>query len=281
MSSYWLGFEFDFTLDASVLRPYIAAIEACNPTGSLVVPPQWHEKPVEEAEATLRQTMAPHKDPIENELRIRKLALVLANAGQAYKWVKQRFGRGNAPMCLEDILHIHQLVTEDAGIRSDSAGGMRKRGRQVITGSEELGFYRGAPASMVVRLMARYVRFINEKEWADLPPIIHALLAHFFIATIHPFEDGNGRVARLASAGILFQRGYKGHGHYAFSHYYYQNEEQYHRTLSRLRNKPCPDLTEFFVFGMKGFLLELQDLQLQEEKTESRCGTGKTGDRNA
>jgi Fic family protein len=64
---------------------------------------------------------------------------------------------------------------------------------------------------MVPRLMARYVQFINERDWpASLPPSIHALLAHFFIATIHSFEDGNGRVARLVSAGILFQRGYQG-----------------------------------------------------------------------
>lgn len=269
MSSYWLDFEFGFTVDAPTLLPYIAAIDACNPANSSTVPPQWREKSVEEAEAALRQTMPRHKDPIENELRIRKLALVLANGGQAHKWVRQRFAEGNAPMCLEDILHIHRLVMEDAGIRSDTAGGLRKRGRQVITGSEEIGFHRGAPASMVAGLMARFVRFINEREWAGLSPIIHALLAHFFMSVIHPFEDGNGRVSRLVSAGILFQRGYKGHGHYAFSHYYYQNEEQYHRTLSRLRDQPCPDLTEFFVFGMKGLMLELQDLQVHAGKAES------------
>jgi len=57
---------------------------------------------------------------------------------------------------------------------------------------------------MVPRLMARYVQFINEKDWAGLPPIIHALLAHFFITTIHPFEDGNGRVARLFQQAFFF-----------------------------------------------------------------------------
>jgi len=57
---------------------------------------------------------------------------------------------------------------------------------------------------MVPRLMARYVQFINEKDWAGLPPIIHALLAHFFITTIHPFEDGNGALPGWFSAGILF-----------------------------------------------------------------------------
>jgi Fic family protein len=272
MSSYWLDFEFDFTLDAPALQPYISAIEACKPgAASLqIVPPQWREQSVAEAEVYLRQTLTPHKDPIENERRIRKLALVVANAGQAHKWVKQRFGDGSATMCLEDILHIHRLVTDDAGIRSDTAGVMRKRGRQVITGSEEIGFHRGAPASMVPTLMAQYVQFINEKEWAGLPPIIHALLAHFFITTIHAFEDGNGRVARLVSAGILFQRGYKGHGFYACSRYYYENEEQYQSILFKDSQYPCPDLTEFMAFGMKGFLLELQDLQFHEDKTELR-----------
>jgi len=271
MSSYWLDFEFDFTLDASTLLPYIAAIEACEPAASFqIVPPEWREKSVAETEANLRQTMIEHKDPIENELRIRKLALVLANAGKTHKWVKQRFIPGSAPMCLEDIIRLHRLVTEDAGIRSDTAGVMRKRGRQVITGSEEIGFHRGAPASMVPRLMARYARFINEKEWTGLPPIIHALLAHFFITTIHPFEDGNGRVARLLSAGIAFQRGYKGHGLYAFSRYFYENEEHYQRILFNASQHPCPDLTEFFVFGMKGLLLELQDQQFHEDEVGPR-----------
>jgi len=78
MSSYWLDFEFDFTLDASTLLPYIAAIEACEPAASFqIVPPEWREKSFAETEANLRQTMIEHKDPIENELRIRKLALVL------------------------------------------------------------------------------------------------------------------------------------------------------------------------------------------------------------
>jgi len=271
MSSYWLDFEFDFTLDAPTLLPYVAAIEACEPAVSFqIVPPEWREKSVAEVEADLRQTITAHKDPIENEIRIRKLALVLANAGKAHKWAKERFVPGSAPVCFEDILCIHRLVTEDAGTRSDTAGVMRKRGRQVITGSEQIGFHRGAPASMLPRLMAEYLRFIHEKEWAGLPPIIHALLAHFFITTIHPFEDGNGRVARLLSAGVLFQHGYKGHGLYAFSRYFYENEEQYQRILFNASQHPRPDLTEFFAFGMKGLLLELQDQQFFEDEVGPR-----------
>lgn len=243
------------------LLPYIAAIEAGKPAATLqIIPPQWREKSVQQAEAELREGVAAHTDKLENEIRIRKLALVLANAGQAQKWVKERFAPGSAPMCLEDILHMHRMLSEEAGIRSDTAGVMRKQGRQVITGSEQIGFHRGAPASRVPQLMEQYIEFINGTTLASLPPIIHALVAHFFITTIHPFEDGNGRLSRLVAAGILYQHGYSGHGFYALSTYFYENEERYHRILSKQSQRPCPDLTEFVAFGMEGLALELQGI---------------------
>ena len=261
MSSYWTAFEFDFALDMARLLPHIAAIEASKAAASLqIVPPQWREKSREEAEAALREVLTAHKDPLENEIRARKLTLVLANGGQAHRWVRERFVPGSAPMCLEDILHMHRMLSEEAGIRSNTAGAMRARGRQVITGSEEIGFHEGAPASRVPRLMEQFIQFINGKKLASLPAIIHALVAHFFVTTIHPFEDGNGRLSRLVAAGILYQRGYNGHGFYALSNYFYENEERYHRILFKQSQGPRPDLTEFVAFGMEGMAWELQGI---------------------
>lgn len=261
MPSYWLDFEFDFKLDMARLLPHIAAIEACKTAASLqILPPQWREKSEEEAEAALRQIAGGHKDALENEIRIRKLRLILANAGQAHKWVKQRFTPGNAPMSLEDILHMHRMAADEAGIRSDTAGVMRRRGQEVTTGSEEIGFHPGAPGSRVPQLMEQYVRFINGPRLASLPPIIHAIVAHFFVTTIHPFEDGNGRLSRFVSAAILFQRGYNGHGFYALSNYFYENEERYHRMLFQQSQGPCPDLTELVAFGMEGLAWELHGI---------------------
>jgi Fic family protein len=67
-------------------------------------------------------------------------------------------------------------------------------------------------------------------------------------------------VSRLVSAAILFQRGYNGHGFYALSNYFYENEERYHRILFGLQQEPCPDLTEFVAFGMEGLALELRGI---------------------
>lgn len=251
------------------LVPHIAAIEAYKTAASLqLLPPQWRQQTAEErneimteaTEAGPGETAGAGSDATEQEIGARKLKLILGNGGQSHQWVKERFAPGSAPMRLEDILHMHRMVAEEAGIRYKTPGVMRDEGRQVMTGSPETGFHKGAPGSRVQQLMEQYVQFIHGKKLLDLPPIIHALVAHFFITTIHPFEDGNGRLSRLVAAGILFQRGYNGHGFYALSGYFYQHQERYYKLLFTLQQDTCPDLTEFIAFGMEALAAELQGI---------------------
>lgn len=193
-------------------------------------------------------------------IQLRKLQLSLSNSSPAQAWVKQRFAPENSPMCLDDVLKMHRMVSEEAGVNYKKPGVMRQEGQGVITGTATIGIHVGAPAHKLPLLMDRYFQFINGQRLLSLPAIIHALVAHFFITTIHPFGDGNGRVSRLVSAGILFQRGYNGHGFYALSNHFYQNELRYHAILFQQQQEPCPNLTEFVAFGMEGLAAELQGI---------------------
>ncbi|HET6935562.1 MAG TPA: Fic family protein [Candidatus Angelobacter sp.] len=260
MSLYWPAFEFNFTLDMARLLPHMAAIEASRAAASLrMLPPQWRAHSAAEVEARLRQAAAEQGTELE-EIQFRKQVFLLSNASQAQAWVKQRFAPGSLPMCLEDVQTMHRMVSEEAGVHYETPGVMRQEGQGVITGTATIGIHVGAPAIKLPHLMDQYFRFIRSRRLLDLPAIIHALVAHFFITTIHPFGDGNGRVSRLVSAGILYQRGYNGHGFYALSNYFYENELRYHEILFRQQQEPCPDLTEFLAFGMEGLALELQGI---------------------
>ncbi len=64
------------------------------------------------------------------------------------------------------------------------------------------------PYSPVDRLpdeMNRLVQQLRSSEFASLHPVIQAALAHYGIAAIHPFPDGNGRVARLVGSVFLLR----------------------------------------------------------------------------
>ena len=261
MSLYWPAFEFNFSLDVARLLPHIAAIEASKAaaTSLRIVPPQWRARSAAEVEARMRED-AEQKGLQLDEIQLRKQVFLLSNASPSQAWVKQRFAPGSPPMCLDDILAMHRMVSDEAGVHYKTPGVMRQEGQGVITGTATIGIHVGAPAIKLPQLMNQYIQFINSEKLLNLPAVVHALVAHFFITTIHPFGDGNGRVSRLVSAGILYQRGYNGHGFYALSNYFYENELRYHEILFRQQQEPCPDLTEFLAFGMEGLALELQGI---------------------
>lgn len=112
----------------------------------------------------------------------------------------------------------------------------------------------------VPRLIKQYIRFIDSGECQALHPVVRAVLAHFYLVSIHPFYDGNGRVARAVEAYILYHSDYSAVGFYSLANFYYRNRLEYIRELDKATDKHDGDLTEFAGFALNGFLSELADL---------------------
>ena len=76
--------------------------------------------------------------------------------------------------------------------RDDSTGPM-----QVVSGpiGHEHVHYEGPAARRLEREMRAFLEWF-EDAGADLDPVLKAGLAHLWFVTIHPFDDGNGRIAR-------------------------------------------------------------------------------------
>jgi cell filamentation protein, protein adenylyltransferase len=241
----WLKFEFDYRLDLQRLTPHILAVEAHRQAAfTRVLPPQWREPSSEKALA---------------ELTDEKLQSRIRNAANARAWVNERFGPKTPRLALADLMTMHRMVA-DGATGEYAPGALRSLPVQV--GRREVGgLHMGAPTNWLPRLMNEYVQFITSERLCNLHPVIQALVAHFFLVTIHPFGDGNGRVSRLLTAGILLQRGYNVHGgFYALSDYFYLNDIKYHSMLHRCWQSPPFDLTAFVAFGMEGFVMELRSI---------------------
>ncbi len=84
--------------------------------------------------------------------------------------------------------------------RTDERGPMR-----VLCGTmgREKEHFQAPPAERVNGEMSRFLDWFNSEEQID--PILKAGIAHFWFVTIHPFDDGNGRIAR-AIADMLLAR---------------------------------------------------------------------------
>ena len=65
----------------------------------------------------------------------------------------------------------------------------------------------GLDYKKVPKFMKEFVAFVNTED--DINDLIKAAIIHFYIAFVHPYFDGNGRMARLVHLWFLIQKGYQ------------------------------------------------------------------------
>lgn len=119
-------------------------------------------------------------------------------------------------------------------------------------GSEKV-FFEAPPSKKIPEEMDRYIKWYNSFSGSILAK---AAIAHVYFESIHPFEDGNGRIGRLLSEKVLSQ----GVGRpvlIAISKTLERRKKEYYAALERCnRTLDIPDWVEFFAHVV---------LQAQEE----------------
>lgn len=276
----WDKFTFEYNYDARGLFSHLVQVEALREAAlNLVLPPEWRQQldkltrvrvvygttalegnPLPESEVSRQVDILDRKESDANGMKkATREQLQIRNSILAQSWVRKRFQPGATPVSMEDILKMHAMITNDSDIDHNVSGEFRKF--SVTVGSEDLGgVHKGAPYERLRKLMTDYIGFINSKQVTDEHPVVRALLAHFFLVTLHPFGDGNGRISRLLEAGILFYGEYNVHGFYGLSNYFYRNERNYKLILQKCRERQPFDVTPFIEFGVRGFAEELQGI---------------------
>lgn len=131
-----------------------------------------------------------------------------------------------------------------------------------------VGGYRGAPGEDCEYLLQRMCEWLNASEpWvpgagAEATGILKAIVAHLYIAWIHPFGDGNGRTARLVEYEILVSAGVPSAAAHLLSNHYNETRSEYYRHLG-VASKEKGGSVRFVEYALQGFVDGLrQQLQL-------------------
>jgi Fic family protein len=92
--------------------------------------------------------------------------------------------------------HTALFPSGHSGINKIEVGAWRTSGMQVVSGpiGKEKLHYEAPPANHISAEMKKFLKWFNNPGATD--PLLAAGLAHFWFITIHPFDDGNGRIAR-------------------------------------------------------------------------------------
>jgi Fic family protein len=124
--------------------------------------------------------------------------------------------------------------------------------------------YRGAPAEDCEYLLDRLCEWLNGTDFTApegkevVYAIIKAVVAHLYLAWIHPFGNGNGRSARLLEFHILLSAGVPSPAAHLLSNHYNQTRAEYYRQLD-YASKSRGDILPFLIYAVRGFVDGLRE----------------------
>ncbi|MEI7590560.1 MAG: Fic family protein [Deltaproteobacteria bacterium] len=152
----------------------------------------------------------------------------------------------------DDLIRIiHKMVT--LGINYEGCTPGAYRNHEVQVGDKKHGGVYTPPKIIedIETLMREYVLWINSGELKGTDPWLRAALAHYHLALIHPFGNGNGRVSRLVESYLITGTGTK-YLPAMLSNYYYHHIDEYFSAFSLSQRNKDNDVTPFLKFVMQG-----------------------------
>lgn len=165
----------------------------------------------------------------------------------------------------EDLIkNLHKMIVEKI-LAEERAGAYRTT--QVVVRNSITGEVTFTPpvALAVPYQVKELIEFVNKTGVENIHPVIKSGVVHYELVRIHPFVDGNGRVARVLSTFILFQSGYDIRRFFSLEEYFDNDALRYYSSLQSVE-KNQGDLTAWLEYFTEGLAIELTKIKEKVEK---------------
>jgi Fic family protein len=161
-------------------------------------------------------------------------------------------GRFDRPLTNDRLFGWHAAVfpTGRSGMTKIKTGAWRDEGAgpmQVVSGAagKEKVHFEAPKANRLGKEMTAFLKWFEGKDAVD--PVLKAGLAHLWFVTIHPFEDGNGRIARAIADMELARSEHSSRRFYSMSAQIKQEQKEYYGILESTQ-KGTMDVTVWMLW---------------------------------
>ena len=169
---------------------------------------------------------------------------MLLDATQRYK----------EPLTAERLFGWHNTLfpTGMSGLYRIEVGKYRTGKMQVVSGpmGREKVHYEAPEPERVPAEMKRFLEWFDGESETD--PVIKAAVAHLWFVTIHPFDDGNGRIARALTDMLMARSDNSGKRFYSMSNEIKLLSKEYYDVLEKTQ-KGDGDITEWILWFLDCF----------------------------
>jgi Fic family protein len=171
----------------------------------------------------------------------------------AMRWIWSR--KTGASVTEKDLLHLHRLLTAKI-LEPDQAGRYKTKPNRVI---DHLGrtIYTPPGPDRAEPLSQELLSWISGAEGLKHHPVIVNGVAHHRLVSIHPFADGNGRVARALGVWLLYTRGFDTQHLFALDEFYEADRQRYYDKIQQARDLD-DDLSLWLEYTAEGVVETLE-----------------------
>ena len=186
--------------------------------------------------------------------------------------VTDAIGNWQQPLTLERLLQWHSWLfpTDSSFIQRVQGGQLRgNEPMQVVSGRIDRPkvHFEAAPRQVLESELDCFIDWFNRsQDDASLDPLLRAGIAHFWFITIHPMEDGNGRLTRLLTDLALAQAEHQSIRFYAMSVAILERRSSYYDVLEQSQ-KGDTDITAWLVWFIDTLAASLKQVLADSEQT--------------
>ena len=194
-------------------------------------------------------------NPVESGRNVEGMVSMIIDATENYK----------SALTSERLFAWHSSLFATGGSRPAriTAGAWRKDIKgpmQVVSGAigKETVYFQAPAASLIELEMEEFITWFNQEDNTD--QIIKSAIAHLWFITIHPFEDGNGRIARVLADLLLARSDKTNQRFYSMSAQIRTERKEYYRILEKTQ-KGGLDITEWILWYLNCLMNALKSAE--------------------
>lgn len=166
--------------------------------------------------------------------------------------------------------HSALFPTGRSGMYKIEVGTYRSGVMQVVSGAmgKEKVHYEAPPPQDMKKQMDVFLNWLNTEKKTD--DVLKAAIAHFWFIIIHPFDDGNGRIARAISDLLLARSDNSSLRFYSLSSQMLTERKMYYATLKKVQHSNG-DITEWLVWFLGCLYRALETTQTTMQKVLNKA----------
>jgi len=196
-----------------------------------------------------------HNQEIPADFKQKKEVL---NYLQALRWIIKKPQR---KINKDSLMQLHAIIVKS--LLSNEKSGKFKTKQNFVTNEKRIVIYTPPAPSECSKLMLELLKWVNESE--RVHPIILSAIFHHQFVTIHPFSDGNGRVARAGAQWVLYQKNFDPNHILSLDDFYAQDREKYYSKIQQTRDLDY-DFTYWIEYVAEGLLVAAEKAYLRISK---------------